>query len=211
MADNVIADVDLVVRNVRFGFLAGYRPFHSSVYNSDRYSAEVIVPPTHEAVEAVQAAIRQVAQVKFGDRANSVLEKQKASGKLPIAKGDIFRDNRAEYKGNLFLRASNDTKGKYILPAPRMMAYVGPGGSAVEVLEDNKKAPYAGCWGDLMVRFWGLKGGNEGVFCNFLGACFRKDDTRLGGGVRAATVEFGVVDGASADEATPGGSASSLL
>jgi Protein of unknown function (DUF2815) len=226
VANQIIADVDLVVRDVRIGFLAGYRPFHSEAYNKDSYSANVIFAPDHtfvetagpnkgrtlKTVEVISGAIRQVANNKFGDRAEEVLEMLKELSKLPIQKGNVRRAGRPEYKDKLFLAASNAVTSRLV---PEMKAYIN--GKPVDVTEDHPKAPYSGCIADVAVRFWGQAKGKkattEGLFCNLLAVCWKKDDERLGGGsARASTVEFGNVDGASADEATPGSnSASSLL
>jgi hypothetical protein len=225
VANQIIADVDLVVRDVRIGFLAGYRPFHSEAYNKDSYSANVIFTPDHSWVETVgpkagqkltalneiSGAIRQVATNKFGERADEVLEMLKELSKLPIQKGNVRRAGRPEYKDKLFLAASNAVTSRLV---PEMKAYIN--GKPVNVPEDHPKAPYSGCIGDVAVRFWaqakGKKATTEGLFCNLLAVCWKKDDERLGGGsARASTVEFGNVDGASADEATPSNGAASLL
>ncbi len=224
MVDKV-ADVDLVIRNVRIGFLAGYRPFHSEAYNKDSYSANLIFAPDHSwiepvgfpragqkiiALEEISRAIRQVAKNKFGDGADEVLETLKELSKLPIQKGNVRRAGRPEYKDKLFLAASNAVTSRLV---PEMKAYIN--GKPTNVPEDHPKAPYAGCHADVAVRFWaqakGRKTNTDGVYCNLLAVCFRADDERLGGaGPRASTVEFGSVDGASADEAAPS-TASSLL
>lgn len=224
MSNQIIADVDMVIRDVRLGFLAGYRPFHSEAYNKDSYSANAIFAPDHTYLETsgpkkgqtlntaaeISAAIRQVAKTKFGDRADEVLEMLKELSKLPIQKGNVRRAGRPEYKDKLFLAASNAVTSRLV---PEMYAYIG--GKPTLVPEDHPKAPYSGCIADVQVRFWaqakGKKATTEGLFCNLLAVCWKKDDERLGGGsARASTVEFGNVDGASADEATPS-SASSLL
>jgi hypothetical protein len=226
VTDQLIADVDLVIRDVRIGFLAGYRPYHSEAFNKDSYSVVAIFAPDHTFVETtgpkkgqtlttaieIQDSIRKVAKNKFGERSEQVLEVLKELSKLPIQKGNVRRAGRPEFKDKLFLSASNSVATKLV---PGMYAYIN--GRPTLVPEDHPKAPYSGCIADLQVRFWGQKKGpkvnTDGVFCNVLGVCWKRDDERLGGGGanRASTVEFGNVDGASADEATPSNGAASLL
>jgi hypothetical protein len=179
------------------------------------FSGAFIIEPTDKQVELVKAMIREVAEKKFGAKADSMLKIFAAKDKLPLHDGDAKADKPygAAYKGKLFVSGRNNaTKNP---PIPVFDNVIDPAtGKARRIeLASDPKAPYSGCYVNVYLNvFYYNQGGGEGIGASILGVQICADGERLSGGVPATADDYQAVpEKAQSDVAASGKGAASLF
>lgn len=131
--------MNLTINNVRLSYPNLFKPKAMQEGDTPKYSAAFILDTTKHAkdIAAIKAAMNQVAEEKWG------------KGKVPKGVKYCLRSGEEEGRkdvdgygpGTMFFNASNDKKIPVV-------------GRNVEPLTAEDGKPYAGCYVNVMVRFW---------------------------------------------------------
>jgi len=206
------ANVELLIKNVRFSYLYAFYPFKGTDDNgkpTENFCAHFIMPPDHPDLPAVKAAIIQVVKAAKPNDWESVIAEMKAKNKICLKDGTVKGDAEG-YKGNKFI--SGNKKTRFSVVETR-------GGVNVQLTQADGR-PLSGDFGNAKIAIyfmWHKKGGNM-VNCDIQGIQYTRKGTPLGGGGRVAEAsEFGIdpsdVDGAApavAGASAPGDSSDLL-
>ena len=187
----------IVLKDVRIAFcqnLFEAKPFQPG--QTPKFSSSFLFAPGSETAKLVQSTVKQVAQEKFGAKADSVLASIKGvPNKMCFRNGDSKPDYEG-YPGNLFVSASNKTRPTVLDrdKTPLIMA-------------DGK--PYAGCYVNAIVDIWAQDNQfGKGIQASLLGVQFVRDGDAFAGGGVANEDDFDDL-GEGADAPAEGGTASS--
>jgi hypothetical protein len=146
-----------------------------------RYEATVIFAPDSDAAKDVRAAIKKVAEDKWGEKAGARLKKLVDDGKLcHSTKPRTDRDGEvyAGFAGNEYIAGGNKSKPTIV---NRRREPIAPG---------DDQFPYSGCHVVARYDLW-AQDDDDAVRINgtLLGVQFVKDDEAFGGGNRKAKPE----------------------
>lgn len=130
-------------------------------------------------------AILAVAAEKFGQKAQSILQKLKAQNRLILHDG-AEKGEKAGYVGNFYFNASNDVR-----PLVR--------NSNGAQLSHNDGVLYPGCYVDVVLDVWAFPK-RESVNATVLAVTFNRDGERLAGGTVAAADDFEAIPAAATEK-----------
>lgn len=134
-----------------------------------KYSASMILNKDTTNLKAIESAIREAKEAKFG-------KKTVKGFKSPLRDGDIDRDDREEYENSWFMNASSKRK-------PGVVDY--KTGDIVDT-DDEDIGVYSGCICRASVTFYGYdQAGNKGVGVGLNSLQVLKRGERLDGSVSA--------------------------
>lgn len=160
-----------------------------------KFSASFIIPPNHPAVAQIKAAMKTVAEEKWGAKASEVFVAMKAGDKLCLHDGDA-KPQYEGYKGNLFVNASSKAKPLVI-----------DGNKSPLNATDGR--PYSGCYVNASVEIWAQDNQfGKRINAGLRGVQFLRDGPRLAGGGVASADDFEAIPEA-AGATTEGATASS--
>jgi len=156
-----------------------------------KFSASFIIPPNHPCVAAIKAAMKKVAEEKWGAKAGEVFIALRAGDKLALRDGDT-KPQYEGYKGNLFLNASNKIKPLVI-------------DGNKSPLQASSGRPYAGCYVNGSIEVWAQDNQfGKRINATLKGVQFLRDGARLAGGGVASAEDFEAIP-----DAAPAGGAQS--
>ena len=197
----------MILKNVRADFLSIFAARQYKGQGTPKYSVTVIVPRDHPQLNELQAGMVEAAAAKWGAKAQETLAALKAGDRLAVHDGDA-KQGREEYKGKLFVNASNDR--------PFLILGSGPDGRGPVSETDGKF--YNGCRVNIGLSFWAQDNDfGRRINCTLTGIQFAGDDERIKGGTQLASVDDfepianAAPAGAPAGAAPAGSSVSSLF
>ncbi|MFZ7235829.1 DUF2815 family protein [Avibacterium gallinarum] len=163
------------LNNVRLAFPQIFVPKAINGEGEPRFSATFLLEKGSENIKALENAIEQVAQEKWGAKTAAIMTSIKAKNHLCLRDGA----EKAEYEGfdgKMYVSASN--KGK-----PKVFDRDG----ATELAQQDGK-PYGGCYVNAVIDIW-AQDNNFGkrINASLMGLQFVRDgDAFAGGGVASA-------------------------
>lgn len=167
----------ILLKNVRLAFPHLYKAHAHNAGDTPAFSAAFIFPKDHPQVPEIEAAIKQVAEEKWGAKADANLKAIKAADKTCLHDGDI-KANLSGYEGNLFINARSATRpGVYDRDRTPLTE------------EDGR--PYAGCYVNTSLDIY-VQDNNYGkrINASLSGVQFFKDGEAFSGGRPASADDF---------------------
>jgi hypothetical protein len=174
--------------NVRLAFPALFEAKQVNGEGDPRFSAAFIMGPKHPALAEIKAAIKAVAQEKWGAKAAKILEDLENKDKTALHDGNSKSDYEG-YEGNFFVSAGNKIRPT-VLDRDKSPLVAADG------------RPYAGCYVNAVIEIWAQdnKFGKR-INASLGGVQFFKDgDAFSGGGVADESDFDDIGEGAGADD-----------
>lgn len=167
----------LMINNVRLAFPALFEAKTVNGEGEPAFSAAFIIPKNHPQIKEIEAVLREVADAKWGAKADAVFKQMKAADKLCLHDGDSKADYDG-FTGNYYISARSKTRP---LVVDRNKAPL--------TTSDGK--PYAGCYVNASVEFW-AQDNNYGkrINASLRGVQFARDGDAFTGGGAASQDEF---------------------
>lgn len=171
--------------NVRLAFADLWEPRPGMNGGAARYGAKLIFEPDSKAHKAMEAALQEVAEEKWGKAAAKVV-KSLGTDKKCLRDGDNSTNKDGDiydgFEGNLFVAAYNKKKPTTI---NRQRDHVEDDGTI-----------YAGCRVNAIVDVYAMErtGQGKSINASLGGVQFFKDDDAFGGGGRVAADDFDEID-----------------
>lgn len=179
----------IMLSNVRLAFPNLFEPQQANGKGKPAFSGSFLMPPDHPDIPKIKAAIKEVAQAKWGTQAGDVLTGLVAADKVCLHSGET-KAQYDGYKGNMFVSARG-----YVRPLV-LDADASP-------LAETDGKPYSGCYVNAQVAIWAQQNQHgKRVNAQLRGVQFFADGEAFGGGAVANADDFSPVDG-SADAAAP--------
>ena len=175
--------VTLMLKNKRLGFVDLAEP-RSINGGKPVFGMRIIVDPTDADAKAINAAIAEVAQTQWKDKAAAVLDMLYDKGRVAYLKKD-YRNLKGEvykgFEGNYSLGASS--------PGDKPPACYDEFGRQLAPSEIARKI-YSGCFAHVKVELYPLlrDDGNR-ISCAILGVMFAGEGEAFGGGSPMATAD----------------------
>ena len=166
----------ITLKNVRLSFpdLFVARPFQAG--DEPRYKATFLIPKGDPQIAVIKAAIAEAAEGKWGKKGAGIL---KAIEHNPNKNCFQDGDNKEYdgYAGNMSVSAAGVKRPAVIDRDTTTLSAA-----------DGK--PYAGCYVNASVEFFGYETGGNGVSANLRWVQFVKDGEGFGGGTPVSQDEF---------------------
>lgn len=171
------------------------------------WSASFLLSRDHPDLPKLREAIKAAAMAKWPQKFESQLKAAQAKDKLPVHDGDLKADKPygSAYAGQLYVSARNNAKTG---PAPSVFDKVtDPAtGMAREIKsQSDKRAPYSGCYVNVILNLFAYQNEGEGVAASIMGVQFCEDGERLAGGVQAQAKDFEAIPDQTAKAAAADG------
>ena len=192
MTEQKQQDNILMLTNVRLAFPNLFTATQVNGEGKAAFSASFLMPPDHPDVAKIRAAITEVANAKWGEKAPEILRGLIAGDKVCLHNGDT-KSQYDGFPGNLFVSARGYARPLVI------------GADKTPLTEADGK-PYSGCYVNAQIALW-AQSNNFGkrVNAQLRGVQFLRDGEAFGGGRVANEDEFDVVDDSADGEAPPMG------
>lgn len=192
---------------------------------STSFSATFGVVPGSAVHTSIEAAIKEVAEIKFGKRAPAKLAAMRpVPQQFPYSDGNskswegaegvnVLKGTKQEKSGKPLVLSNlryGGTEvpahvGKFIIIGDEKGTPYGRDaeGKLVELTDctDEITVPYSGCYVNGSVEFWAQDGDNSGIRCSLRAVQFWRDGDAFAGGSKVGADEMDdIVDGADADD-----------
>lgn len=166
---------EVMLKDVRLSFPHLFKPSASVEGGQLKFRATALIDPTTPQgkanIKAVEAAIEFTKKDVWGDKADKVRFKEGrlcfTSGEENLnADGDVYQG----YEGMMAVSAANSKRPPIV-----------DRDKSTLVEEDGK--PYAGCYVNMLVRFYGIKDqdkGGNGLFATLEAVQFKRDGEAFG-------------------------------
>ena len=178
----------LKLNNVRLAFPVLFEAKTVNGEGKPAFSASFLIAPADPQVKALNAAIDQVANDKWGAKAAAILKQMRATDKVALHDGDL-KSNYDGFPGNLYVSARSSTRPLVI-------------NNDKSPLTEQDGKPYAGCYVNASIELW-AQDNNYGkrVNASLRGVQFLRDGDAFAGGGAASEDEFDDISaGATADD-----------
>lgn len=178
----------LKLNNVRMAFPVLFEAKTVNGEGKPAFSASFLIDPADPQVKALNAAIDQVANDKWGAKAAAILKQMRATDKVALHDGDL-KSNYDGFPGNLYVSARSTTRPLVI-------------NNDKSPLTEQDGKPYAGCFVNASIELW-AQDNNYGkrVNASLRGVQFLRDGDAFAGGGAASEDEFDDISaGATADD-----------
>lgn len=178
----------LKLNNVRLAFPVLFEAKTVNGEGKPAFSASFLIDPADPQVKALNAAIEQVANEKWGAKAAAVLKQMRATDKVALHDGDL-KSNYDGFPGNLYVSARSTTRPLVI-------------NNDKSPLTEQDGKPYAGCYVNASIELW-AQDNNYGkrVNASLRGVQFLRDGDAFAGGGAASEDEFDdISQGAAAED-----------
>ena len=165
--------------------------FEAKTFNGEgkpAFSASLLLNSDDSQIKVINAAIEQVANEKWGAKANVILKQMRAQDKVALHEGDL-KSNYEGFPGNLYISARSQTRPLVI-------------DKDKSPLTEQDGKPYAGCYVNASIEFW-AQDNNYGkrVNASLRGVQFLKDGDAFAGSGSANEDEFdGLAEGATSED-----------
>lgn len=190
-----------VLKDVRLSFPQLFDAKQVQGQGEAKFSGAFLFPKNHPQFAEIVSKIVEVANAKWGAKADEVLKALKASDKLCMHDGDA-KNERDGYAGNFYINSSNTVR-------PLTLG-AGPDGRAPVTAADGKL--YAGCYVNAIVQFWAQDNQfGKRVNASLLGVQFVRDGARLAGGGTAAADDFEAIPTGAAEKVAASGAGAAGL
>jgi len=207
--------------NVRLFFNDLFEP--QTFKNSTSFSATFGIEPGSKLDKEIEAAMKEVAEIKYGKRATAKMAAMRpVPQQFPYSDGNtktwagaegmmVLKGTMTEKSGKPLVlsnvRYSGDQLpefvGKFIIIGDEKGTPYGRDSEQRLVrltdVADEITVPYSGCYVNGSVEFWAQDGDNSGMRCKLRAVQFLKDGDAFVGGARVSNDEFDALDGADAD------------
>ena len=142
-----------------------------------QFSAAFLISKDHPAIKKINAAIKEVADAKWGAKSAAQLKALQTADKVCLHDGDNKADY-AGYEGNFFINASNATQ-------PTVL------NRDKSPLRESDGVIYSGCYVNAIIEVWAQdnKYGKR-INATLSGVQFLKDGDAFSGGRAAGEDEF---------------------
>lgn len=160
-----------------------------------KFSVDLILPPDHPALAQFMQRYAEMAQAKWAENANTVMQMIQSDRKLRCYGSGAEKIDKKTFKpysgydGMAFISASRET-------APQMIQLDGKPVDAANTMAYQALARkmYGGCYINAAIRPW-IQENNfgRGIRCDLVAVQFAKDGEAFGEGVVDASNMFGAV------------------
>mgnify|MGYP001057866225 CR=1 FL=1 len=169
------------------------------------YSAEFIMPMDHKGFKDFQARVGELAQEKWKDHAQSVLNMIQQDRKLRCyGKGDEKINQKTfkvydGYEGNVYITAGCSTimeSADGVAKRPQMIQQDGSAVDAMNTMayQQTARKMYGGCRVNVAIKPWCQENKHgRGIRCDLVAIQFLRDDEPFGGGSEDVSEFFGAV------------------
>lgn len=178
----------LKLNNVRLAFPVLFEAKTVNGEGKPAFSASFLIDPADPQVKALNTAIDQVANDKWGAKAAAILKQMRATDKVALHDGDL-KSNYDGFPGNLYVSARSTTRPLVI-------------NNNKSPLTEQDGKPYAGCYVNASIELW-AQDNNYGkrVNASLRGVQFLRDGDAFVGGGAASEDEFDdISQGAAAED-----------
>ena len=183
-----------MLKGVRFNYVFAFQPQVNRTTGKKTHGVQLIFPVAHAQAQEIAAAIKVVAEEKWGADAANVLQLLKVNNKICCKTGNTHRPGQAEYKDMYFIGCSH--KGPFRVVETR-------GGKNVELTEADGR-PRSGDYGNASIAIYAHQfPEGKGIFADVMGIQYVSKGAPLGSGGRIASVEEFGVEASDADSAEP--------
>jgi len=167
----------LKLKNVRLAFPDLFKAKAFNGEGDPKYGATFLIPKDHPQIKEIQAAIKQVAEDKWKDKAAAELKVLQAKDKLCLHDGDL-KDKFDGFAGHYYLSARADRRPTVV-------------DSNREPLSADDGKPYSGCYVNAIVDVWPMDNQfGKRINATLSGVQFHKDGEAFGGSAPADASEF---------------------
>ena len=191
---------------------------------STSFSATFGVEPGSAIDKAIEAAMKEVAEVKFGKRAPAKMAAMRpVPQQFPYSDGNsktwegaeglnVLKGTKQEKSGKPLVLSNvrysgeqlPEFVGKFIIIGDEKGTPYGRDSEnrLVQLTDVTEEitVPYSGCYVNGSVEFWAQDGDNSGMRCSLRAVQFVKDGDAFAGGSKVSNDEFDALDGADADD-----------
>lgn len=146
------------------------------------YKGHFLLPPTHPDLVRVAEKIKEIAVLKWKDKATMILEALKGKDAICLHKGDVSQAGQPEYAGIYYVAGSNE-RPFTIVDRDRSPLF------------PKDMRPYSGCYVNVKLDIWAQdnKWGKR-INCTITGLQFVRDGEAFKKGAPLARPdEFGIV------------------
>lgn len=176
------------LNSVRLAFPNLFRP--KPVQGSDpKYSASFLIDPKAQKalVAELEEAMEQVAEAKWGDKAEGILKTLKKQDRVFLRDGND-KSQYVGFEGMLYAAATNDTR-PLVVDAKR------------NELSQADGKPYAGCYVNTSIEIWAQDNDfGKRINASLRGVQFAKDGDAFSGSAPASAEEFDDLSEGAEDE-----------
>lgn len=172
--------MDMQLRNVRLAFTQSLFRAQAVQGGAPSHNIKCLIDPKTQKklIAEIEAAMDEVAEAKWGTKAEKIMATLKKEQRLCLRDGDDKPDWDG-FEGMMYLSASNKTK-PLIIDRDRT------------VLGETDGKPYAGCYANVTINLWAQDSKDYGKRINaqLRGVQFVKDGDAFAGGGVASANEF---------------------
>ena len=166
----------LKLSNVRLAFPVLFEAKTVNGEGKPAFSASFLMDPADPQVKALNQAIEQVAKDKWGAKADAILKQMRAQDKVALHDGDL-KSNYDGFPGNLYVSARSTTRPLVI-------------NNDKSPLTEQDGKPYAGCYVNAIIEFFGYDNSGKGVSATLKGVQFVRDGDAFSGSAPASEDDF---------------------
>jgi len=180
------------LKDVRLSFSSALFKAEAFAGEGDKkFSSTFLFAPDHSCVKKIKAAMSAVAKEKWGEKAKKVVGELIAGDRVALRDG-YDKAKYDDYPGNLYLKASNNTK-PLVIDCDRSPLNA----------EDGK--PYSGCYVNATIEFWAQDNQfGKRINATLTGVQFLRDGEAFSGGRAASVDEFADLGGLDDESAEAG-------
>lgn len=168
------------IDNVRVVFPDVFEAKPDKDGKNPKFKVTALIPRDHPDLAVLGAEAKEVAEAKWGAKAEMRLKELKAGDRLPWHDGDRKTEKYDYFHGHFYVNASSRENQR---PQVR-----DTDGSELQVTDGR---PYSGCYCHVIVSLWAQDNDyGQRVNAQLLGVQFYADGERLAGGAVASDDDF---------------------
>jgi len=159
-----------------------------------KWHVDCIFGEDHPQFAQITQLIIEAVNKKFVTDPGLALEQIKANNRLPIHRGNLDRAGKPQYANKLFISANANSADPPNVVATENGVNIATQGTPIVLTPANPKFPYAGCYANVALEFFGYdSNGSKGVSAKVLAVQFLRHGEPLRGSSVVAATEFGIV------------------
>ena len=169
--------MEVKLKNVRLSFPDLWEPRAFQPGSKPKYKATFLIPKNDPQIKVIEAAIKQVAEEKWGKKADGILKTIRGNAnKFCFQDGD--NKDYDGYAGMMAFGASNAKKPKVVNKARETVG------------EADEGAPYAGCYVNAILSVFAYDNSGAGIAASLGGVQFAKEGDAFSGSKPVAEEDF---------------------